>query len=772
MAQSIKSSNTNSWTYYLAWLPIPFFLILISIFAWFRPEFLWNPPEIFTLLNIIFLTLIMIFVSIIAIRSYMAKRSLIILLLGSGSLALGLGGLIAGIAILGNNPNSTISIYNTSACISGIFILASAILSTSMNTKILRSIWPLLTSYIAVIVLIGVVAFLVGAHFWPVYFVEGTGPTGSDLAVLYTTILLFAISSILLLIQSTKVELNFRIWYGLGLGLIAVGLIGVSLQIDIGDALNWMGRISQYLGAVYILIAIILSIRETGVWLLPWQQSLYEMEEKYHSLYTSMNEGVAIHKILYDQAGKAVDYIIMDVNPSYEEILDLKREDVIERKATEVYGTDNPPYLNLYSSVVETGNPKTFEVYFEPMDRYFNISVFSPKYEEFATVFEDITERRKTEDELKRSEARFRSVLKNSLDVVYRYNLQTGHYDYMSPAIRALGYEPEEMMAMSNDEVMSNVHPDDIEDLKSVISEINQSGKGVAEYRFRGNDDIYRWWSNQMVIVKDTDGKPIYRDGSVRDVTKKRQIEDQVKLRTEELAKSNADLKQFAYIASHDLREPLRMITNFLQLLDRRYKDRLDEDADEFIGFAVDGAKRLDSMIMDLLEYSRVANKEIHYTDVDLEVVLHQIMYSMDVLIKENNVQITYDALPTIKSDENLMVRLFQNLISNAIKYRSNETPKIHISSKKEDGNYVFGVKDNGIGINPKHLEQIFTIFKRLHTHQEYEGSGIGLSIAQKIVHQHGGEIWAESKPEEGSTFYFTLPYNTERLYKHDDSFT
>jgi PAS domain S-box-containing protein len=769
MAQSIKSSDSYSWIYYLAWLPIPVFLILILIFAWFRPEFVWNSPVIFTILNIIFLTLIMIFVSIIAIRSYMAKRSLIILLIGSGSLALGLGGLIAGIAILGNNPNSTISIYNTSACISGIFILASAILSISMNTKIFRSIWPLLTSYVAVIVLICVVAFLVGGHFWPVYFVEGIGPTTSDLAVLYTTILLFAISAILLLIHSTKGELNFRIWYGLGLGLIAVGLIGVSLQTDIGDALNWIGRISQYLGAVYILIAIILSIRETGVWLLPWQQSLYEIEEKYHSLYTSMNEGVAIHRILYDQAEKAVDYIIMDVNPSYEEILDLKRDDVIERKASEVYGTDNPPYLDLYSSVVETGNPKSFETYFEPMNRYFNISVFSPKYGEFATIFEDITERKKTEDELRKSEARFRSVLKNSLDVVYRYNLQTGHYEYMSPAIRALGYEPEEMMAMSNDEVISRVHPDDREELKSVLSEINHIGKGVAEYRFIGNDNVYRWWSNQMVIIKDSKGKLLYRDGSVRDITKRKRIEDQVKLRTEELAKSNADLKQFAYIASHDLREPLRMITNFLQLLDRRYTDRLDEDANDFIGFAVDGAKRLDNMIMDLLEYSRVANKEIHYSHVDLEEVLHQIMYSMDVLIKENNVQITYDALPTIRSDENLMVRLFQNLISNAIKYRSTETPLIHISVEKEDGKYVFAVKDNGIGINPKHLEQIFTIFKRLHTHQEYEGSGIGLSIAQRIVHQHGGEIWAESEPEKGSTFYFTLPYNVDRLAKHGD---
>ena len=286
MSQSInKSSRSNSWFHYLAWLPIPIFFIIILFLASFRPGTVWNPLLLFTSLNIIFLTLIMIFVSILAIRSYFAKSSLVILLLGSGSLALGLGGLIAGIAILGNSPNSTVSIYNTSACISGIFILASAVLSISMKKKILRSLWPLLTSYIAVIALICFVAFLVGIHVWPVYFVEGTGPTDIDLAVLYTTIILFAVSALLLLIHSIRDDLNFRIWYGLGLGLIAIGLIGVSLQKDIGDALNWVGRISQYLGAVYILIAIITSIRETGVWLLPWQQSLYEMEEKYYYIH-------------------------------------------------------------------------------------------------------------------------------------------------------------------------------------------------------------------------------------------------------------------------------------------------------------------------------------------------------------------------------------------------------------------------------------------------------------------------------------------------------
>ena len=276
-------------------------------------------------------------------------------------------------------------------------------------------------------------------------------------------------------------------------------------------------------------------------------------------------------------------------------------------------------------------------------------------------------------------------------------------------------------------------------------------------------------------VYKDGFGEVVGVFAAARDITEIKKAEEElreywesleelVKLRTEELAKSNADLKQFTYVTSHDLREPLRMISSFLQLLERRYKDQLDQDANEFIAYAVEGAQRLDNMIMDLLEYSRVANKEIQFRDVDLEHVVQQIMLNLNILINENRASITYDPLPIIRGDRNQMILLFQNLISNSIKYRREEAPRIHISSGKDEDNFVFVVEDNGMGIDPQHLERIFTIFQRLHNHQEYEGSGIGLSIAQRIVHQHGGEIWAESEPGKGSTFQFTMPIKPNSL--------
>ncbi len=224
------------------------------------------------------------------------------------------------------------------------------------------------------------------------------------------------------------------------------------------------------------------------------------------------------------------------------------------------------------------------------------------------------------------------------------------------------------------------------------------------------------------------------------------------------LERSNVELEEFVHIIAHDLREPLRLIASFLQLLERRYQNKLDEDAKEFIGYAVGGAKRLDAMIKDVLIYSDVTSKEREYIEVDLNQVIEQVMLNLDSSIQETNSTVTYDRLPKIVIDEYLMVQLFQILIGNAIKYRRDISPHIHISCSKSDSSYNFNIEDNGIGISSDHLKKIFTIFKRLHNLDEYEGTGIGLAMAKKIVQQEGGIIWVESELGKGTVFHFTLP--------------
>ena len=266
--------------------------------------------------------------------------------------------------------------------------------------------------------------------------------------------------------------------------------------------------------------------------------------------------------------------------------------------------------------------------------------------------------------------------------------------------------------------------------------------------------------ANKKTGYNETDKKNIETLGvAFVEVLLRKKAEINVAENLKNLAQSNKELEQFAYITSHDLREPLRMITSFLQLLERRYKDQLDQDANEFIDFAVNGAKRLDAMTNDLLQYSKINNNKREAIPVNFEHVLEHALENLKVQIEDHNAIITHDSLPTIVGDEELKVQLFQNIIGNAIKYRSQEIPKIHISAIKEKNQYLFSIKDNGIGMSHKHLEKIFTIFQRLHTNEEYEGTGIGLAIAQKIIHQQGGQIWAESEPGKGTTFYFTIPF-------------
>jgi signal transduction histidine kinase len=231
----------------------------------------------------------------------------------------------------------------------------------------------------------------------------------------------------------------------------------------------------------------------------------------------------------------------------------------------------------------------------------------------------------------------------------------------------------------------------------------------------------------------------------------------------EDLKRSNENLEQFAYVASHDLQEPLRVMSSFSQLLEKRYKDKLDQDAKEFIAFIVDAAARMQALISDLLAFSRVSRLEITLKEIDCNEILTQVVKSIAVTISENRATVTSDNLPVIMAHEVSLFQLFSNLVGNALKFRSREDPRIHISSRENENEWIFSVQDNGIGIDPQYAERIFLIFQRLHRKEEYKGTGIGLSICKTIVTNLGGRIWVESQLHRGSTFYFTIPKKVNR---------
>ena len=234
-------------------------------------------------------------------------------------------------------------------------------------------------------------------------------------------------------------------------------------------------------------------------------------------------------------------------------------------------------------------------------------------------------------------------------------------------------------------------------------------------------------------------------------------LEQRVKDRTTDLQRSNLELEQFAYVASHDLQEPLRMVVSYLQLLERRYEGKFDADGRQFLAFAVDGGRRMQTLIQDLLAFSRVGTRTKSFQRVDLGQSFATALTNLQIVISETGAKITSDPLPSVSGDPTLLAQLLQNLISNAIKFRGKEPPKIHLACERGDQEWRLSIRDNGIGIEPQYFERIFIIFKRLHSRDEYPGTGIGLAVCKKIVERHGGQISVESEPGKGSTFSFTI---------------
>ena len=271
-------------------------------------------------------------------------------------------------------------------------------------------------------------------------------------------------------------------------------------------------------------------------------------------------------------------------------------------------------------------------------------------------------------------------------------------------------------------------------------------------------DGRENWVSTTKVPLHAATGEVVGLLGISRDITAKKLAEQALERTTQDLSRSNTELQHFAYVASHDLQEPLRMVSSYVQLLARRYKGKLDQEADEFIQYAVDGASRMKRLINDLLTYSRVGTHGKELTPVSAETALAIARQHLQMSLEDSKAQLVCDPLPTVWGDEMQLVELFQNLLGNALKFRRPETPPcLRVSVVREGAQWRFAVKDNGIGFDTKYGERIFGMFQRLHSVAEYEGTGIGLALCRRIVERHRGRMWAESSPGEGATFYFTL---------------
>lgn len=488
------------------------------------------------------------------------------------------------------------------------------------------------------------------------------------------------------------------------------------------------------------------------------QESLKRSEERYRLLFEQMSEAFALHEIIFDESGKPCDYRFLSANPSFEKQTGLKVNEIIGKRVREVLPQTENYWIEEYGEVAMTGKSRDIENFSSALNRYYRVSAFSPRPGQFATLFEDITVRRLAENALRESREKLEIALESGHIGTWERNLKNNEVICDERMEKIFGLKPG-TFNRTYSAFEDLIDEEDLPHFRKAIARLLEKGAlSDTVFRTRSGSGASKFVSTKAVVIKDNMGTPVSINGVCFDVTEmKKGTEKAILKLNDELLRSNKELESFAYVASHDLQEPLRMVSSFTQMLEQRYGDKLDQDAHDYIKYSVDGAKRMYELINGLLAYSRVQTKGKAFVEVNMEEVLEKVKRNLSLRITEKNARITNNVLPKIVADESQMIQLVQNLLENSIKF-SPGSPKIHFSSVTNPDNYLFSVKDEGMGIDPQYFERIFKIFQRLFPKEDFEGTGIGLAICRRIVERHDGKIWVESEPGIGTTFLFTIP--------------
>ncbi|WMN12078.1 PAS domain S-box protein [Marivirga salinae] len=462
------------------------------------------------------------------------------------------------------------------------------------------------------------------------------------------------------------------------------------------------------------------------------------------------------------------NWIVTYWNKAAEEFIGRKREEIIGENLWDVFpDAIDTVFYEQYHKAVETNESITFEEYYSTIGKWFDITAY-PSDEGLTIYFKDISLRKEADIRLQKANERFEKVTEATNDAIWDWDIENNTF-YRSEAIDNF-FGNDTAKKLSEEEFWKDkFHPEDLDYVKETVNNcLNDPlcDRLETQYRVINAQNKIVFVKDRALIVRNSDGKAIRMLGAMTDITERKNFEQKLlelnsslKKYTKELELSNEELEQFAYIASHDLQEPLRMVSSFMDLLSKKYEDSLDEKALQYIYFATDGAKRMKKIILDLLEYSRAGKFDAAPVKINMNKITEDYQVLRKKLIAEKNAVIKIDNLPTIQSYTAPLTQTIHSLMDNAIRYSKDDLkPRIRIFSQELDEYWQIGVEDNGIGIDPQFFDKIFVIFQRLHNKNKYTGTGVGLSIAKKHVESWGGKIWLESSVGKGSTFYFTIP--------------
>jgi PAS domain S-box-containing protein len=649
-------TGKNGFLFYLGLLPVLLLLALIVVLHFvFRDHpatrIVFEPSFVLPALHMVFLCLTSFIVSYIAMRSYLLRGSDSLLLLGCGVLTLGTGAFFAGWLMVSKGPNVNVTIFNVSFLLMGIFHVWGAVLSVLEQlpeSSPDRRRRKLAAGYIGVLFFISLLSFAAAKGMMPVFFIQGSGPTPLRQAIVLIGLLLFIISSTSMMIRFAQQKAPFLYWYSLGLALCALSAGAMFLQPGVGSLIGWVGRISQYTAGIYILVAVISARREAWTKGVSLNDTIAEFFRRSERKISAILDSITDCHYELDK-----EWRFVRVNDRASVHFGKDRKELIGNNWIDALPAARDTFLRIQSAVTLGREPYHFETpsLIAP-GKWVEVHAY-PTDDGLSVYFRDITERKKAEEDLRRSEQRYKSL--------------------------------------------------------------------HAELELR-----------------------------VRD-------------RTAELERKNRELQEFAFVASHDLSEPLRKVQAFGSLLAAKNADCLGEESRDYIARMTGAANRMQELLDALLRYSRIDTKGQEFKPTRLDDVVQDVTSDLEVGIRKAGAHVETGPLPTVMGDPNQMRQLFQNLIANAIKYRRIEVRSfIKVRAEESDGTCRISVEDNGIGFDEKYLEKIFQPFQRLHGRNEYPGTGIGLAICRKIVERHGGTITAKSIVGKGSTFLVTLPVRQE----------
>jgi PAS domain S-box-containing protein len=698
-----------------------------------------------------------------------------LVLLASGVLVWGIAGFVGSITgIAGKSVsefgNRLITIHNTCVLISALLHLTGTILLIRPGKISTNRSITLTVAFFIVVLLSGAICISAYNGWIPPFFIEQSGATLLRQIVLASSIAMLFVTS-MIMFWNNQSSNSFMYWYSLALVLLEIGLFGVMIGPVHGGVVSWLGRSSQFLSGPYMLAAVILSYRESRLKgisledaLVGWnlsEQALRQSEEKFRLLFSNTSNGISFNEIIVDKQGNAIDYRFIDVNQSFERMTGLKASTIVGKTSRELfsgYKSNQFDWAGKFGQAALLGEQVCFEEFSSVLKKWFHVKAFQTTPGRFGVIFDDITIRKENEkklaNEFRCSEDRFRALVETFSNVVFCMSP-----DWCKMRLLRQNGSPKDSDTSDNNWLQKYIPSQEEPRVSEAINKAIATRQVLKlEHRAIKSDGSNGWAFTQAVPLIDDHGNIYEWFGISSDISERKEAEIALHQHTEKLNAANKELESFSYSVSHDLRSQLNAIKCLSQVLLEKYSDDFSEDVGDFIRKMAVSTDKMAEIINGMMNLARLTRESMICHHIDLVPIINAVFYELQQTNPEREVEISVDSELTAYADARLMHIALFNLIENAWKYSSkNPQARIELGTITMGKDEVFFIRDNGAGFNMKHADRLFEPFQRLHSEKHFPGTGIGLATVSKIIHRHGGKIWAESFVGEGATFYFTI---------------